>query len=145
MMNDEQLNAAALATPLCDTPALRRRRFLTLASLGAMGVMWPTTTEAAIPVRMLAAPGLLAVLGSERAVQQLGECYRRLVPAENDATVLVQAILAPSPSILSSNLTAGLAEQVRDDFTHRRTVTVDGWILSLTEARQCALYSLVAA
>jgi hypothetical protein len=31
---------------------------------------------------------------------------------------------------------------IRDDFAAGRTVLVDGWVLSVTEARQAALYSL---
>jgi hypothetical protein len=33
-------------------------------------------------------------------------------------------------------------DQIRDDFTAGRTVVVDGWVLSVTEARQAALFSL---
>ena len=38
-----------------------------------------------------------------------------------------------------------MARLVHDDFDDGRTVVVDGWILSATEARQCALYSLTQA
>ena len=38
-----------------------------------------------------------------------------------------------------------IAQQVRDDFAAGRTVVVDGWVLSATEARQCALFSLASA
>jgi hypothetical protein len=34
-----------------------------------------------------------------------------------------------------------MAKQVRADFAEGHTVIVDGWLLSTTEARQCALYS----
>jgi hypothetical protein len=37
------------------------------------------------------------------------------------------------------------AELVRRDFTEGHTVEVQGWVLSITEARQCALYSLARA
>jgi hypothetical protein len=33
---------------------------------------------------------------------------------------------------------------VRRDFVDGRTVEIDGWLLSLTEARQSALFSLSA-
>ena len=33
---------------------------------------------------------------------------------------------------------------VRDDFAHGRTVVIEGWVLAVTEARQCALFSLHA-
>jgi len=45
------------------------------------------------------------------------------------------AILAPHPSI---------AATVRRDFETGRTVLVNGWVLAATEARQCALFSLLA-
>ena len=35
-----------------------------------------------------------------------------------------------------------LALSVEKDFKENRTVVVDGWLLSITEARQCALLSL---
>jgi len=36
-------------------------------------------------------------------------------------------------------------DRIRDDFGAGRTVVVDGWLLSVTEARQCALYSTLGA
>jgi hypothetical protein len=42
-----------------------------------------------------------------------------------------------------SNLVNSVLEKkVRQDFQENKTVVVDGWILSVTEARQCALFSL---
>jgi hypothetical protein len=32
---------------------------------------------------------------------------------------------------------------IQRDFAEGRTVLLDGWVLSVTEARQCALYSLL--
>jgi hypothetical protein len=146
-MTCDQHDSEALAPTACEMPSVPRRRFLTLAVLGAVSAAWSSTTEAAaaIPVRTLASPGLLALLGSEDAVRHLGERYRLLVPSENDAQVLVQAILTSSPLFVVPDLATALAAQIRDDFTHGRTVTVHGWILAVTEARQCALYSLHAA
>ena len=123
-----------------------RRRFL-LAALGAVSVTCATTSAGAatLPVQTLGSPGLLAMLGGERVVRRLGERYRQLVPAEDNAGVLVRAILTPSQGIVPPSVAAALAEQVTQDFTHGRTVIVDGWILAVTEARHCALHSLHAA
>ena len=146
-MTYDQRDREALATRACELSTVPRRRFLSLAVLGAASVTWSTTSAAAaaVPIPTLASPGLLAILGSEGAVRHLGERYRQLVPEENDGEVLRQALLSPWPRLVSSNLMAALAEQVQQDFTHGRTVTVHGWILAVTEARQCALYSLHAA
>ena len=123
-----------------------RRRFLALTVVGTVGAAWPATGDAAAAttaVQTLASPALLTLIGSERAAH-LGQRYRQLVPAENDAQALVAALVPPSDGI-GPNLAAELAERVRQDFTHGRTVLVQGWILAVTEARQCALYSLHAA
>ena len=37
---------------------------------------------------------------------------------------------------------AYLDQLVSADFRENRTIMIDGWMLSITEARQCALYSL---
>lgn len=146
MMIDDQRDPECLAPPLHEAPAMARRRFLAMAALGAVGATLGTAGDAAAAgsARTLAAPGLLTLLGSERTVQQIGESYRRLVPAEDDVTVLMHVLLRPSQRGLAPDLGAGLAEQIRDDFSHGRTVTVHGWILARTEARQCALFSLHA-
>lgn len=36
----------------------------------------------------------------------------------------------------------GLRKRIRGDYQHSRCVCVDGWILSITEARLCALVAL---
>ena len=53
--------------------------------------------------------------------------YRRLVP-ESDWM----------------RLSGPISALVRRDFETGRTVLVNGWILSVNEARQCALFSLLA-
>jgi hypothetical protein len=38
-----------------------------------------------------------------------------------------------------------LDSRVEQDFKTGKTVTAGGWVLSVTEARQCALYSILNA
>jgi|SRR5689334_2242038 len=97
-----------------------RREFLCL-SLGAVVLTVPAREDATAP------SDLLSMLGPER-VRDIGEQYRRLVPEENDWT----------------RLSAPIPARVRYDFETGRTVLVNGWVLSVTEARQCALFSLRA-
>lgn len=42
-----------------------------------------------------------------------------------------------------AGLAVAIAEAVRADFIHRRTVKLDGWVVAQTEARLCALAVLV--
>jgi len=77
-------------------------------------------------------------------VREIGRSYREMATGENDVRVLTEAILADRNGSASAALSARLDQQVKDDFTQGRTVKVNGWILSVTEAQQCALYSLQA-
>jgi hypothetical protein len=124
-----------------------RRRFLEL--IGGVAVATLATAcdaSSALDSAALARPDLLDALGAER-VRALGARYREMVPAERDAASLRDAIRRSVPlrARLSGNGSSQLARMVHDDFEDGRTVVVLGWILSATEARQCALFSLTPA
>jgi hypothetical protein len=111
---------------------MNRRHFLRLAAFAAaIGLVPEAGAEPSAAVGALGHPELLDVLGP-KAVRAIGAHYRTMHPSEDDARVLVDAIPFD---------VAGL---VREDFARGRTVVVDGWLLSTTEARQCALFSLLA-
>lgn len=93
----------------------------------------------------LAYPHLLDILRDRRVVRDLGRRYREIVPTESDVHSLAKAILPGPHAKAAAPLRAQVSAQVRQDFAHGRTVTVKGWVLSVTEARQCALYSLLPA
>jgi len=100
---------------------MNRRDFLRVSALGAAVLTVPAREDAAV-----AHPDLVSVLGPER-VRDIGVQYRRLVP-ESDWM----------------RLSGPISALVRRDFETGRTVLVNGWILSVNEARQCALFSLLA-
>ena len=120
---------------------MKRRDFLALAVVGAAGVMLPATA-AFLPAA--AHPRLLDILHDDEVVREIGRSYREMATGENDVRVLTEAILADRNGSASAALSARLDQQVKDDDTQGRTVKVNGWILSVTEAQQCALYSLQA-
>ncbi|MFL5562651.1 MAG: hypothetical protein ACJ79K_14360 [Gemmatimonadaceae bacterium] len=93
----------------------------------------------------LARPDVLAALGAG-PVRAIGARYRAMNHAEGDAASLRRAISASRPfaSRFLGAASPPLAELVRADFAEGRTIVVDGWVLSATEARQCALFSLAA-
>jgi len=80
----------------------------------------------------------------------LGRFYLEVNPREADAALLVTLIgaargpaLPPASPSADEALRADLEERIRNDFIYGNTVSVDGWLLSLTEARLCALVSLL--
>ena len=68
----------------------------------------------------------------------VGQVYRAQMPAERDASTLLRLLAAPafgSPE----QCAAWVRAQVAADFTAGRLVVVRRWLLSVTEARLCAL------
>lgn len=118
-----------------------RRRFVQLGAVCAVAALTNATygTSAdAYDLHALARPDLLSLLGPN-SVHEIGVRYRELVHPESQIGALHAALRlqwAPHQSI---------AQLVRDDFGCGRTVLVDGWVLAVTEARQCALFSLLPA
>ena len=130
---------------------MNRREFIGIAAAGAAGVVVPAFSRGgASNAVMLAHPRLLEILRDERIVRNLGRRYRELVPAEDNPDALVHAIMAQPLAAMSvkqtsaSTLCARVDEQVQRDFGAGKTVTLNGWVLSVTEARQCALGSLLS-
>jgi hypothetical protein len=127
---------------------MKRREFIGMAAAGAAGLVLPTAVHGDTSVStVLAHPQLLEILRDERVVRELGKSYRETVPAEKDAQTLTQAIRGDSAAAMATPaaLRAQVNKAVRRDFADGRTITLRGWVLSVTEARQCALYSLLPA
>jgi len=125
---------------------LDRRQFLRYLGGTAIGVAIAGCKPGPqYDLQSLAQPEVLATLGMGE-VRNIGQRYRALNRSEADATAIRNAILASRP--LTARLGVSnppIATLVRADFEHGRTVVLDGWILSVTEARQCALLSALAA
>jgi hypothetical protein len=84
-------------------------------------------------------------LGAD-AVRGIGREYLALTPRESEASTLRAALAASArrhdrrTGVSSRSLDALVAA----DFDAGRTVLVDGWLLAVSEARQCALVVLTA-
>ncbi len=128
---------------------MKRREFIGMAAFGAAGAVLPLAARGDDPVAtMLARPRLLELFEDASLVRALGERYRESAPAENAPELLVRALLDELPDHprqkgdhLASQLHRQIDARVQRDFAEGRTVTLQGWILSVTEARQCALFS----
>ena len=119
-----------------------RRRFVQVTAVGIVAVV---TNEAcgSEGVRELAHPALVEMFGPERT-REIGTLYRAAVPQESTAAALRSAISSSRPTGFALSFRPPIETQVHDDFEDGRTILVGGWVLSQTEARQCALYSLSA-
>lgn len=121
---------------------LDRRRFLKITAAGMVVSLSSEACARDSPehTRELAQPALLEMLGPER-VREIGAKYRAAFPNENTSAAL-RAAISDSRYEFAWLWRQSVERQIRDDFAAGRTVLVNGWVLSETEARQCALYSL---
>lgn len=128
---------------------MKRRKFIFTAVAAATLVVVPAVRyrcRNSIPGDPLLRPGILARFCDKKEICEIGNHYLLHMPHESRKTKLVDLILTDKsgkkmePSD-ESQLDDWIELKVRKDFEEQRTVIVDGWILSETEARQCALLS----
>jgi len=119
--------------------SLDRRRFLQLSALGAVAAVVDSGCQVG-DMRALDPShlDLVAMLGPER-VRRLGELYMQQTPTERSVESLETALSKARAFRLFGQ---SIQDMVKSDFVNDRTVLVDGWVLSVTEARQAALFTL---
>lgn len=114
-----------------------------------LGLVLPGTSETSPRgYRYLAFPDTLMRCLDERMVMTIGESYRKTRPTEEHAGDLIKLLTGDDGSE-SERKSMGLRarrrwlkRQVRADFASGQLIEIHGWLLSRTEARQCALFSI---
>jgi hypothetical protein len=131
-------------------PSMTRRRFLQFSFF--LGAMVPTRTRdlvVAMDFDRMTDPlstKLIDVFHDKKSARAIGLEYLRMAPTEGNPGELTKLIcsaryheLARADGRTVKDL---LLRRQRDDFEAGRIVYVQGWILSETEARLCALAAL---
>ncbi len=128
---------------------MERRRFVFLSALGAAALATPglhcTTPNAALD-KTLSIPDMLSHLADEATIREAGVAYGSKMPGEYNVALLEKLLAGNAPntgSDPSAGISSRLAANIKDGFMRGNTVVVKGWVLSVTEARQCALYTLI--
>jgi hypothetical protein len=126
---------------------MNRSTFLRLSAWGAAGLSIPFIQSCTSKPfnKALAQPFFLSHIFDAKAMKETGEAYLQQTPAENSTGKLVDALTVNAP--ITETTTAQVVNTYfdnagREDFSSGKTVVVSGWILAITEARQCALFSL---
>jgi hypothetical protein len=128
---------------------MKRRNFILLSggTLAAAGISWALWPKHADSISEGVPPLVLSQLCDEQELMKIGKAYRKMVPDEDDASALSKYIRIDgnekSINQDAQQSAIGLEEKSRSDFESGKTVILDGWVLSVTEARQCAAYSIV--
>lgn len=123
---------------------MNRRNFVLMGACGFAAISIPTSCSYFGDVEydpLLAHPQALSLIWENESIKAIGNKYRTQVPEEKNVRSLVNLLMED----ISGNkplLTESLEQKIKTDFKTKKTVMVNGWVLSVSEARQCALYSL---
>ena len=127
-----------------------RRTFLIAGIAAGAALTFPILkrrTHAFLKENPLMRQTVLSNFCDAKTIREIGDSYRAEVPSENRPEKLRELLLtdeqgrksdAPNDDAISELL----AKKVKKEFKEGKIVIEDGWVLSKTEARQCALYSL---
>jgi hypothetical protein len=131
---------------------MKRRKFIIFSAISSVAVSLPfiSCNEPDPELdKKLALPEILAQTYDEKTIREIGTAYGKAHPDEYNISELEQLLKKdPDGKVISSSLETSelnsiLEKRVKNDFNTGQTIIIDGLILSLTEARQCALYTLI--
>ncbi|MGZ3764347.1 MAG: hypothetical protein ACXVB0_02795 [Mucilaginibacter sp.] len=123
---------------------MQRRTFIHLSAFTAIVLTLPLVDGcAASPDKTLELPLFFSHIADQKVIKEAGNAYRKQFPAEDNQTVLTKLLLGHYTPKNNAETQAFLEKQVVLDFKTGKAVTVSGWVLSVTEARQCALFSIL--
>ena len=128
---------------------MKRRTFVITTTAAALAVI-------SIPVikyynkskyNPLIMPDELSRFCDEKTIREIGTNYRNLTPQEADKKKLTDLLLTADDGKLVTasdkpKVIELLDKKVHDDFLGSKIQVISGWVISVTEARQCALFSL---
>ena len=124
---------------------MKRRRFLLLSLFGlfiSLVGIWYYKLKSATG-RDLRHPIDLAEICDQNTLINIGNTYRRLTDENNKKHL--EELLLKDAEVHHTEIKTGLKTKVTEDFNTGNTILIDGWLLSITEARQCALLSISVA
>lgn len=124
---------------------MQRRAFIHLSAYTAIALCLPLADGCTSAGNVLEQPLLFSHLVDTKTIAETGKAYLKQFPAEADKTKLTGLLLGSTPPGDKKVIRTLLDNHIEQDFKTGKTVTASGWVLSLTEARQCALYSILNA
>jgi hypothetical protein len=126
---------------------MERRAFVRLSAYTALVLTLPLAQGCISGSKEMdvAQPLLFSHLIDVNGIKEAGLAYRQAHKLEDDQQKLTQLLLGGKDiaSVNKKEVRNMLNEQVIADFTSGNTLLVKGWVLSITEARQCALFSIL--
>ena len=129
---------------------MKRRTFIWLSTAVSISAMLPLATScSSVPnfEELLATPLTLMLLNDSKTIRKLGKQHLKLSSTHLEKEMLIALLLKNnqgkeiSKSSSTSAIQRFIQKKITQDFSLENTVLIDGWVLSKTEAYQCALFS----
>lgn len=127
---------------------MKRKTFIlsaciAVATIPLINYTWLNILEA----DPLSHPDELSRFCDEKVIREIGISYRRKFPEEKAKEELIKLLLSNNSgkeikSTDKSMVVQLLNNKIHAEFSEYKTIIINGWVISLTEARQCALFSL---
>lgn len=131
---------------------MKRRRFIALSALGTATLTVPflncTDRDPELD-EILSIPDMMSHLTDSKTITEIGKAYGTKM--QNEYTIkkieglLVSNVEGRTVSVKTSpaNIHSFIAKKIHEDFESGKIIILNGWVLSVTEARQSALFSLI--
>ena len=119
---------------------MKRRKFIGILAIGALLlglISWFFGIKGKRRATYAYEPHVLSNICTREKIVEIGQKYRA-ISSENNKDNLVQLLAFED----QADVKQYFEQRIRQDFEKNDTVLIDGWLLSITEARQCALLSL---
>lgn len=124
---------------------MQRRDFIHLTAYTAFALTLPFADSCTLssPDKDLEQPSFFSHLVDLKTIKEAGKDYLKQFPDEDNGTVLSKLLLGADHSNDKKSIQKLLDDRVEKDFKTGKMVEASGWLLSITEARQCALYAIL--
>jgi hypothetical protein len=124
---------------------MERRSFVKLSAFTALALTLPFAESCSSTEMAVAQPLLFSHLVDVKAIKEAGLAYRKIHVVEDDKLKLSQLLLGDNDraKLGKDEIQTLLDKRVINDFKTGNIVMLKGWVMSQTEARQCALFSII--
>jgi hypothetical protein len=127
---------------------MKRRTFIYFSLIGTAAITIPGLSCSNNNYKeVIQRPQFLSHICDPTMLSEIGKSYRDKLRL-NDAELLESKILKGTDGKLISRntgknfLISFIDKKIKDDFEEGKTLVIKGWVISETEAQQCALFSL---
>lgn len=122
---------------------MKRRNFILLSATGLAAIAVPSLVLQSCAIeydKSLALSQQLAYIWDKETMITVGKEYQKKYPKENSEQKLAKLLLKDISN--EEGILMTTEQKIIADYKADNTVLLDGWILSVTEGRQCALFSI---